>query len=517
MLVPLQLSGVNTDLPPWAVPPDRWTGAQGINFRDQVATRVMGSSYLYDAALYEPLHVLNSDLGGQNFWLYAGDGGIGVVDAANNHSDITPTPYSGSITPDDYTGTLLNGIPLINDSNQEPFWWNRVPGNPMTTLTGWPAGARATSMRAYKNFLLAIGYYDGSDSFPDQLVWSDAADPGLLPTEWGATATNLAGALEFGDTPGALLDGENLRGNFVLYKSGATYLLQYIGGNFVFSKRLLFNTSGVLARNCVAEVEGNHIVLTDSDVIIHDGQTAKSLVDTRTRRELFTAMDTTYYRNSFVFNFKSRDEVWVCYPENGQQYPNKALVWDKDSNKLGWRDLQGDAGGYPHIGYGNVENKGEPRQWDSQSYAWNSVDANYEWNSGLSNQVVFGGVAADPAAFGLQGVDVGESAAVGSIQGELERLSLDFGAPDRVKLVQRVWPRIDGTAGDVMQVQVGSQMDTESPVDWSATVPFTIGTDRKIDTAVQGRYLSFRFTTTDGDVYRMTGFDVELSDTTGMF
>ena len=370
-VLPFNLSGVSRDLPPWRVPPDMWTDAQGVKFDDNLAERVPGSAYLYGSTLASPLHLLNSDLNGVNYWLYgADDGSIGVTDDAGSHSDISPAGYGTTDEPDQWTSTVLNGVPVMNYWTEAPVWWDRNTANVMTTLPGWPSGASAYSMRAFKEFLLAIGYNDGADDFPDQLVWSDAADPGTLPTEWTPSATNLAGSLEFGDTPGALIDGGPLRGNFLLFKQSSTFLLQFIGGNFVFSRRKLFATSGVLARNCWAEIEGNMAVFTDSDIILTDGQGARSLIDSRTQRNIFANISQANVENTYVFNNKSRDEVWFCYPTEGNTYPNQALVWNVDHDKLSFRPLVGDGDNLPHIAYGNVSSGTAGETWDTIAGSW---------------------------------------------------------------------------------------------------------------------------------------------------
>jgi hypothetical protein len=44
-------------------------------------------------------------------------------------------------------------------------------------------------------------------------------------------------------------------------------------------------------RNCIAEIDGYHFVLTNNDVILHDGNTAQSVLDKMTRRWLFKNID----------------------------------------------------------------------------------------------------------------------------------------------------------------------------------------------------------------------------------
>lgn len=522
MMVPFNLSGVSYDLPKWRVPPDMWTSATGVTFRDEYAERQNGTRDIYGTPGTAPLHLLNSDFGGLNYWLYAGDGDIYVTTAAGVHSDITPSAWPvSSPDSDKYTSTELNGVPIINYEGEEPVWWDRNTANVMTTLPDWPTNASCYAMRVFKDFMLAIGYFDGSNDFPDQLAWSDAVDPGNISNgtgdTWTPAASNLAGSLEFGDTPGGLIDGAPLRGNFVVYKQNSTYLLQFVGAPFVFSRRLLFTTSGIMARNCVAEVRGSHVVLTDSDVIIHDGQTMRSLIDRKTRERLFNEIDQDNFANSYVLHFESRDEVWICYPRQGQTYPTDALVWQVDHDKLSFRNLTASPDGYAHIAVGNTNAQFTARDWDSQAYTWDGGSADYAWNDNLSFNATYGAVAADQENTELHEQDVTDALVDGDIRSELVREQLDFGDPSTTKLVRAVWPRIEGEDGQQVDVQVGSQFRNADPISWSAAVPFTIGETRKIDTFAQGRYISLRFSATGGKKWTLPGFDVELAPSGGKY
>ena len=122
-----------------------------------------------------------------------------------------------------------------------------------------------------------------------------------------------------------------------------------------------------------------------------------------------------------------------------------------------------------------------------------------------------GGLAADFGGDKLIQVDVGDTPAVGTTVVYLERTGLDLGAPDVTKLCRRIWPRIDGDDGTQIAIQVGAQMFTDEPVKWAPAVTFTLGTDRKIDCSVQGRYLAVKAYTSENASFRMPGFDMEIA------
>jgi hypothetical protein len=92
----------------------------------------------------------------------------------------------------------------------------------------------------------------------------------------------------------------------------------------------------------------------------------------------------------------------------------------------------------------------------------------------------------------------------------LVREGLDFGAPQDVKQVRTIWPRIEAQAGELFQVSVGGQMDIGDPIAWSPGVPFITGTSAKVDTFATGRFISVAFDSIGGAVWRISGFDVEF-------
>ena len=206
----------------------------------------------------------------------------------------------------------------------------------------------------------------------------------------------------------------------------------------------------------------------------------------------------------------------VRYPTQGSTYANRALVWNTDHNKLSFRNLLStDGTGFAHIGYGNVGFDQVARPWNAQNYPWNT--ANFPWDSNIAITAVYGGLGADTGDSLFQELDIGDTSATGIITSNLKRESLDFASPGIVKSVKRVWPRIEGDDGTLMNIRVGGQLHPDDPVKWSNFVPFTIGQDRKIDTWAQGRYLSFEFQTVSGGRWALPGFGVEFADSRSQY
>jgi hypothetical protein len=75
-----------------------------------------------------------------------------------------------------------------------------------------------------------------------------------------------------------------LRDSLMIYKEFNTWIAEYVGGQDIFSFRQVFSQIGMLTENCAITFGSNQLVLTDNDLVLHDGNSAQSIADKRTRR-----------------------------------------------------------------------------------------------------------------------------------------------------------------------------------------------------------------------------------------
>jgi hypothetical protein len=374
------------------------------------------------------------------------------------------------------------------------------------------------ALRPFKNYLVA---YDVSKTvggvltrYPQLVKWSHAADPGSLPISWDEADTRYdTGEFPLADTNGIVVDALPMRDLNVIYKEDSTYLMQYVGGAFIFRFARAFSTIGTLGRNCAAQLpSGEHVVLGFDDIVLHNGTTARSLLDKRRRKDLFSRLDPTYYNRSFVaLNARSR-EVWVCFPEVGATLPSLAYVWSWLDNTWGIRTLNSPA----FAQSGVVAVAGLSTTWDSDSATWTSDGTS--WDSLTFNPTDQKLVGAHPNTSRLVQYDVGSDWNGTAYTAKIERTGL--GVPFHVnqppditsmKFMRAVWPRIDGTTGGRVQISVGAQVNAASPVVWQAPAQdFYIGMNQKIDCRISGRLMAVRFEAPSEVDWRLHGFDLDI-------
>lgn len=511
----LELKGLATDLPDYAYPPDIWTRGRNIEMQDGYAERARGFGEIYPGLITEPIWLLNSTPAGVSNWIYAGAQVIGATNGST-HADITPTVVDWPDNGDRqiYSGGICQGQAVVNPANGTPLWWDNALGNVMQPLPDWPAVTTAQALRPFREFLIAMNLTVGGVQIQDLIRWSDAAAPGTVPQSWTAGPQSLAGSATAAYNPGGIVDGATLRDQFYIYKTHTTFVLQLIGGQFVFNTRPVFSTIGALAKNCLIEYRGRHIVFGDGDVVTHDGVNVESIIDRSLRRTVFDNIDEDNFFNCFLAVDKQRKEIWICVPEQGGPgYPTLAVIWSIADNRFGFRELVRDpetpAVGIHHIQAGLVSAALPESTWAEKTTSWSTEGT--RWRDAGIEPIEDTIVMAD-SRLKLQALDLQSDFDGVDPLCRVVRSGLDFGKPDRVKTVTRVFPRIDGTSGMLMRIRVGGAMRAGGPIEWGEPRDFRIGLDEHVGASASGKFIAVEFETDTAGRWRMPGFDLELSE-----
>lgn len=515
-LANLGSAGVVQDLSQTELPPQAWTDALNVRFLDNSAHQFLGHGEVYAGAPVIPYHCAAVNVAGVRYWLYAGLAKLYAVSAAGGstvHTNLTrqtaavDVDYSGAANA--WTSTSLSGIPVFNPGNvtDPPQAWDLDIAHRFAVLANWPSNTWCKSLRAYKNQLVALNVTKGSTNYPYMVKWSHPADPGAVPISWDATDPVYdAGEVDLAEGGDPILDGLQLGGTFVIYKEGSVWRMDYAGGVFIEQFTKVSGTSGAMNRNCIVEIDLDgspyHVVLTGSDVIVHNGQGASSVLDKQMRRKLFQLIDVTNYTRCFVFKNPFVNEVFICFPSAGQTVPDMALVWNYKDRTTTFRELPA----LNHANHGPVETglsspwSGDGAPWDTDSTTWAGADfspdlsrcmlaSNGQKLFLLDSSTAFDGVA--PTSF-------------------LERRSMPLGSPEGMKTITSLRPRIFGTAGDTLTVKVGGQNDDPygAPT-YDAATTFTIGETLSVDLMSTWRYPAIRIEN-DGSAsrWRLDSLDI---------
>ncbi len=494
--------GVARDQYSHELPPNAWSRSVNCRFKDGYAAKFGGHGAIYGTPSVTPYFVQPLSTASGRFWIYASGTKLYSV-TGTTHTDRTRSSGGDySAVAGTWSGGVLGGIAVVNNPADIPQFWNGSAAT-FANLTAWDSNWRCKVMRPFKNFLVAANITKSGTAYPHMVKWSTAAVPGSVPASWNeADPTVDAGEFDLADDQSRIVDALGLGDQFIVYKEGAFYAMQYIGPPYIFrQQRLVSGQIGALSLNCAVEFPGGHAVLGQGDLVYHSGGSPTSIVDSKMRRYLFNNIDSTNYQLSFMAHNFLRGEVWCCYPTVGASSCNQALVWNYKDNTLAVRDLPD----ILHANSGAIDFTAAT-SWDAQIGDWD--DATTAWNQAEFTQSAQRLVMASATNTKLYLAEYTETFDGTPMQAYVEREGLDFGDPMSVKTMTQVRPLIEAKAGTIIQIVTGGAMDLQAGTTWNAPVNFTVGTDQKIDTFATGRYLAIRIIASNSVQWRLKRYDM---------
>lgn len=499
--------GVVADVSPGELPINGWSDASNVKFVAGYAQRVGGYANVFSAPSITP-YALFSYSALTKFFVHCGTQKV-FVDDGTTRTEITPaTPFSGAID-DRWTGGSFNGILILNNGIDQPQYWNGNVATDLANITGWNANWRCGFMRPYRNFLIAGDITKSGTRYSSLVKWSSLADPGALPASWDETNPAVeAGEQPLADSPDALVDALPLGDQMIVYKERGMYALQPSGDSSIFRFTRIPWDVGMLTRGCGAVTPLGHVVLTASDVILHNGGQPRSLVSDRMRKWLFDRIDQTNWKRCYVVANNNTSEVWVCFPEFGQSSCTKALIWNWLTDTFGVSTLPSTTCGAQGVAaFGSDTWAADTSTWNSDVTAW--------------DQSAFGDTQTNllmaTTGPGLIAFEKSNDFAGGVVAASLTRKHLCIdGDPTRYKLLKAVRLRVDGPPGLALSVSAAGTGTADVEPTFSSTSTFTVGTSLKADVLASGRFHSLQITSSGTMPWRIKSMDLEY-ETQGMY
>jgi hypothetical protein len=421
--------------------------------------------------------------------------------------------YSYNVTAD-FTGTaddrwtldVFNGILILNNPVDGPYYWNGDITTRMRRLPGWAAGEKAYAMRSFKNYLIALAPTLSGTFKPHSIMWSESSEAGSIPTTWTATSTNDAGdSPQAAEAGGFLIDGEGLGDEFIVYASDARFALSYVGGEQVFALRRLPSGDGLLSRRCVVQTPKGHVFMSNGDIRLHQGQESVSIAEGLVRQWLFTSIDGTYSARSFLVLNPPKCEVWVVFPTYGETVPNKVAAWNW--NDATWAIFDIPAATCAAIGLitAGVDSESwaeDTDPWASDTTRWYS----YEYSPDEQRLVL----GLNSMATGL--ADTGVTDLGSSVSWLLEKTGTTLDDDDSMKVISRVRPQLQANTGFAMSVSVTTTLHSSDTPVYGTAADFVAGSTLWANRfSPAGRFLAIKMEGSDDSVFALRSYDVEFA------
>lgn len=508
--------GSVVDTPAYMVPPEAFTLANNMRVVDDGLEKLAGWAPIFGTPGVAPHFAMAVRTASATFWLYVSLAKAYGYDGTT-HTDITRTSGGDYTTTETFqwNGTLLGGVPIVNNGLDVPQFWATIAlATPLAALTNWPSTLRAKIIRAFGPFLMAFNCTKSSSTYPHMVKWSHPAVPGSVPSSWDETdATKDTGEVDLADVnAGVLVEALPLGDTMYAYKEASTWKIRYVGGRAIFDvgKGAWLTTSGILAPRCVT-VTGDgrrQVVATQDDIIWHDGNQVRSVLQGRQRKRLFNEIDTANYLNSFIFDNPLTQEIWFCYPTAGFTNPNKALILNYSRGDT-WAITEADGITFRNASVGTVESPDE-ETWDGTEDTWDEDTG--PWAQLERRRVVVVGTD-ETKFFNLDNTATRNGQAFTATL-QREGLSLlgrkrngewivDF---HQRKMGSRLWPRIQGGPVDV---RFGAQEVVNGAVQWSGSTSYDPTTETFVDCGpVNGRALAVKISSVNS--FRLDGYQFDV-------
>lgn len=400
-------------------------------------------------------------------------------------------------------------------------------GNPSVVKYNW----KCERIRAFNNRLFALNMRESNASgvtthYPLRLRWSNYANENKAPTLWDdfaydryvtsdlaanvvgqteALENGYAGYIDLADSNGSLVEILPLKDYLFIYTEFETYIGSPTNNTYqplMFKK--LFNDSGILAPECVVEVESGHFVVTQNDVILHNGATKKSIASNRVKNMLINEVCLVNPLATKVHLHQDKKEVWILYVGPGEPAGSfactKAAVWNYEFDTWSFRTIP-----FSHcIGLVDPPTLEKGPTWiDFQEYTWDDPSiSELVWRKDSTNfrQRV---TVVGSWMKGFYQVDIGpydysydrlnNVVVKKPLEMKLERTGIDF---DNVtnewnqKHINRFRPQVTGSGTYIFQAG-GSQYSDQEDRHIHSEKSYTIGVDRHVSVRLNHPYLFY--------------------------
>ena len=522
--------GVITDTSPYNIPLNGFSKAYNVRFDEGRVRRAPVFRKVKDSLGFTPRFSFGVvPATGFDTVLIVSDAYV-IKEYANN----TITDVSGSVTgssdPRPFTGTSLADVTYINRPDRVPVFRTSA-GSTFADLTNWDSTWRTNALRAFGDQLIALNMTEGSTYYPTRIRFSDIALANSIPGSWAdSDPTVSSGFIDLVQIPTEIKDGLSLGSNFLIYSSDQTWLLEFVGGQFIFNSRKLFNDAGVINQNCVVEADGRHYVFGPNDIYVTDGTSKESICDERVKSFVYNNLNNDNIDVCFAMHNVNLNEIMFCFMsgDSDAKFPNanrcnRAAVYNYRNNTWTFYDV-------PNVSSGTMANVNSVSTYATTSATYALTGGTYyaQEDSFDRHTLIIGedqttdGITSDKL-YGLDLSDAGQLAYELDTEATkfpyLERTGVDLdetgSAARQYVVVTRLYPQADTTnsADTTMTFEFGaSDIPRDTPT-YSTPVTFDISTDHKIDSRAAGRYLSYRMTLTENKDFDLSGFDIEVTPT----
>lgn len=210
------------------------------------------------------------------------------------------------------------------------------------TLSGYPAVTtpKGAVIRTFqRHAFLLNNVAEAGETYPFRVQWSNIDDY----TDWVPVAANEAGLIDLFESATPVVGAETIADMLAVYTRSQIHLFSYIGGTYVFHRRLAASSAGLWYRRLIASVENVHCFMSPDDFYMFDGATVTRIGEP-VNRAIYNRLTSGRQNRGFAFAVPDKNEAWFLLPVDGSQWPNLAIIFNYRLNSWSLTDLDASAG-----------------------------------------------------------------------------------------------------------------------------------------------------------------------------
>ena len=247
-------------------------------------------------------------------------------------TESTPLVTSANVWSFDMWGEILIGC---CDSDGRIWYWNPSATNPLTTEAAQVNPTYAPTQNtcilvSKERHLIAFG----ADANPKRIEWSTSQNYALATSgsdnAWTAAATNDAGSFEI-DTTGKIKTATKVANVILVNTDVDCHEMRYVGPPYIYSRRLIASSCGVISRQAVAAVAGFGVWMSyNGNFFIYDGSVRPLPCDF----SKYIADDINSVQNDLVYATPNslNNEIWWFYVSSSGSDIDRYVIWNYSEN-----------------------------------------------------------------------------------------------------------------------------------------------------------------------------------------
>lgn len=529
--------GILTDPDPYDLPVGAWSLGVNVRFRNARITRGPVFRNLGHLGTVSPRFSIGvNPTSGQDATYIGYMNGTVSQFSNGTETDRTLSGYTPASLEANWTGTRLADIFYLNRSDRPPWYIRSTDTLFQNLYTGggsaWASNWTTQLLRSSNGALIAFNVTKGGTTYPTMVKTSSFPLSGVIPASWDQTSpTTNATENILAEMEGAIIDAQSLGNLMFIYGQNETWLMQFVGGTFLWNYTKAFSNRGVLNSNCVVEVNKMHVVFGYDDIWVHDGVSNKSICNERTRDFIYSGLNVARANRCFVVHNADLKEILFCYCSGDtlSQFGvgtvdacNRAATWNYDDDIWTFDDL-------PLVFSGTRANIDTTLTWaaaTTSGVTWSQIGGSWGdlGTSGKRSTLFLGDTNAtysltkslyafDPTGPLSKVANAIDNNATKGLYLERDGIDLDdVGAKlTGYKVLRTMYPegRLDSLAIPI-SFNAGSSDGFNVPATFVGYQTWDGNTLYKLDYNTAGRYLALRVSFNDVKFMSLSGFDVDV-------